>query len=329
MTYPTAITTFTNITDGVGYPKATDINPVYTDLAAVENMLGVNGGSWIGEGQMMNGKLSVTVSANDLIVALKTIAGTDPSATDPIYVRINGTVRKVTAALSVTLADGTNWFNSGGANLATQLVGYFAYVGYRTASTAVVLGFSPIPHAKLYSDFSATTTNAKYGAFSTAPASTDNVVNIGYFEATLSAGAGYTWTVPTFTTANLIQRPTFETNWLTSTTTYPAGFTATPPTWTITYKKVMDVCLMRQLIVSEGTSTATTFTFTVPVAPLEAKFNFAPVFVKDNGTQQTVMGHLESTAGSTTISAYKSWYQGVWTNANAKNLFFNQIDYRY
>ena len=274
-------------------------------------------------------KLSVTVSANDLIVALKHEDGNDPSADRPLYFKIGDSLRAVTGALSVTLADGTNWFNSGGANLATQLVGYFVYVGYRTASTAVVLGFSPIPHANLYSDFSATTTNAKYGAFSTAPAATDDVVNIGYFEATLSAGAGYTWTVPTFTTVNLINHSTFETNWLTSTTTFPAGFTATPPVWTITYKKVMDVCLMRQAITSEGTSTATTFTFTVPVAPLESKFNFAPVFVKDNGAQQTVMGHLEASAGSTTISAYKTWYQGAWTNANAKNLFFNQIDFRY
>jgi len=274
-------------------------------------------------------KLSVTVSANDLIVALKHEDGNDPSADRPLYFKIGDSLRAVTGALSVTLADGTNWFNSGGANLATQLVGYFAYVGYRTASTAVVLGFSPIPHAKLYSDFSATTTNAKYGAFSTAPAATDDVVNIGYFEATLSAGAGYTWTVPTFTTNNLINRPTYETNWLSSTTTFPAGFTATPPVWVITYKIIMDVVHLRQSITSEGTSTATTFTFTIPVAPLVANFNFSAVFVKDNGTQQTVLGHLESAAGSTTISAYKSWYQTAWTNTGAKNLFFNLITYRY
>jgi hypothetical protein len=48
----------------------------------------------------------------------------------------------------------------------------------------------------------------------TSSALTDVVENIGRFSATLSAGAGFTWTVPTFTASNLIQRPIFETRLL-------------------------------------------------------------------------------------------------------------------
>lgn len=238
MTYPTAITTFTNVTDGVDYPRATQWNPVYEDLAAVEKLLGVNGGSWIGEGQMLNGKISVTVSANDLIVALKTIAGTDPSTTDPVYVRINGTVRKCTAALSKTLADGTNWFNAGGAELATKEVDYFVYLIWNTtpATDIVDLGFSRKPYFNVYSEASGTSTNESYLAFANAstPTSTDDMVNIGRFAATLSAGAGYTWTVPTFTNANLVQRPMFETRWLSYQPAYSASGSMTFTTVTTT-----------------------------------------------------------------------------------------------
>ncbi len=173
------------------------------------------GGSSKIEGALINGKISVTVSANDLIVALKTWADADPSAGDPVKVYIAGNERTITSALSVTVADGANSFNAGSAELATKAIDYFVYLSWRAASSAVVIGFSRIPFARLYSDFSSTATNEKYGAFSTAPASTDDVVNIGRFEATLSAGAGYTWTVPTFTSANLKQSPTFESRWLT------------------------------------------------------------------------------------------------------------------
>jgi hypothetical protein len=43
MTYPAAVTTFTAVTDGVDYPQATQINPVYTDVTGIENVLGVGG----------------------------------------------------------------------------------------------------------------------------------------------------------------------------------------------------------------------------------------------------------------------------------------------
>jgi hypothetical protein len=46
---------------------------------------------------------------------------------------------------------------------------------------------------------------------------------IGRFAATLSAGAGYTWSVPTFTGANLIQHPIYQTRWLTHNPTFAAG----------------------------------------------------------------------------------------------------------
>lgn len=167
------------------------------------------------QGFLINGKISPTVSSNNLTLSVKTLAGTDPSATDPVYIRIGDTVREITSALSVTANAATNWFNSGSSELATKEIDYFVYLGYNSTD-GVVLGFSRIPGATKYGDFNATSTNEKYCRISTitTAASTDYYENVGRFAATLSAGAGYTWTVPTYTADNLIQRPIYESRWL-------------------------------------------------------------------------------------------------------------------
>lgn len=184
-------------------------------------------------GFLLNGKFEVT-DASGITVAIKTLAGTDPSSTNPVRIRIGDTVRSITSALSRVLADGTNWMNSGSAELATKEVDYFAYLVWDSNSSAVGLTFSRIPSANLISDFSATTTNEKYCAGQSDFTSTDEVEVIGRFAATLSAGAGYTWTVPTFTASNLIQRPIYETRWL-DWTPVIAVSGGTAPTYTTNY----------------------------------------------------------------------------------------------
>ena len=164
------------------------------------------------EGFLINGKIVPSVADNNLTVALKGLDGNDPSATNPIYIRIGDTVHSITSALSVTKNAGTNWFNAGSSELATKEIDYFVYLGYN-ATDGVVIGFSRIPYATEYSQFSTTSTDEKYCAISTITnaAAGDDYVVIGRFAATLSAGAGYTWSVPTFDSKNLIQRPIFET----------------------------------------------------------------------------------------------------------------------
>jgi hypothetical protein len=222
--FPNSVKTFTTKTDLITQVTSADVNDLQDEVAAIETLLGVNGLSWIGEGALMNGKIAVSVTSSNLTVAIKTLADANPSTTSPVYVRINGTVRKITAALSVTKNAGTNWCNAGSSELAAKEIDYFVYLGYN-ATDGVVVGFSRISYATLYSDFSTTTTNEKYAGISTITnaAAGDNYVNIGRFAATLSAGASYTWTVPTFTSANLIQRPINETRWLTWTPTITPG----------------------------------------------------------------------------------------------------------
>jgi len=186
------------------------------------------------QGHLINGKIAVTDAAG-ITVAIKTLAGNDPSETDPVFVRIGDTVHMLTAALSVSKADGTNWCNAGSAELATKEIDYFVYLGYN-ATDGVVIGFSRYPGANSYDDFSATSTNEKYCAISTITnaAATDYYEVIGRFAATLSAGAGYTWSVPTYTAKNLIQRPIYETRWLSWLPTYTGSASLTFGTVTTT-----------------------------------------------------------------------------------------------
>jgi len=212
------------------------------------------------EGYLINGKIVPSVTSDNLTVALKGLDGNDPSATNPIYVRIGDTVHSITSALSVTTNAGTNLFNAGSDELATKEIDYFTYLGYN-ATDGVVLGFSRIPYATDYSQFSATTTNEKYCAISTITnaASGDDYTVIGRFAATLSAGAGYTWSVPTFTSINLIQRPIFETRNLTWQPTYSAGgsMTYTSVTTGMTsYKIVGDNIFIRAMVTGTTGGTA-------------------------------------------------------------------------
>jgi hypothetical protein len=64
---------------------------------------------------LANGKLVTTVAANALTIAVKTVAGNDPSATDPVYVAFrnasvatgNYVIRTITAALSLVISSGS------------------------------------------------------------------------------------------------------------------------------------------------------------------------------------------------------------------------------
>lgn len=256
------------------------------------------------QGFLQNGKISVTDAAG-ITVAIKTLAGTDPSATDPVYVRIGDTVRTISAALSVAKADGTNWCNAGSAELATKEIDYFVYLGYN-ATDGVVIGFSRIPSANQYSDFSTTTTNEKYCAISTitTAASTDYYEVIGRFAATLSAGAGYTWSVPTYTAINLIQRPIYETRRLTWLPTY-TGFSSAP-TAIIPYKIRLNMLYV--IINSQGTSNSATFEFTLPfnvAVAITGTTQNQPIKVVNNSTHPTNAGLLGLTIGGSSNNVAK------------------------
>ena len=282
---------------------------------------GSSGGG--GEGILVNGKIVVTVTSNNITLALKTLAGTNPSSIDKVQIQINGVIREITSALSVTKNAATNWFNAGSAELATKEIDYFVYLGYN-ATDGVTLGFSRIPGANCYSDFSVTTTNEKYCAISTITnaASTDYYENVGRFAATLSAGAGYTWSVPTFTAINLIQRPIFETR-LSTYAPVTTGFSVAP-TLISRYKIVGSNMSIFITYSGTGTSNTTAFTLTTPFSLSFATSGEIIMTNRcfDNGSAlNTPMAVLNQ--GSNVITLYTTQQAGGWTASGGKTVELN------
>jgi hypothetical protein len=282
------------------------------------NILFSNGLDWISnslgapDSWMRNGKIVPSVASNNLTVALKNKAGNNPSATDPVTVTIGGVVRTITAALSVTKNAATNWFNAGSSELATKEIDYFVYLGYNT-SDGVVIGFSRIPYANIYSDFSATTTNEKYAGISTITNATagDNYVNIGRFAATLSAGGGYTWTVPTFTTVNLSQQPTYQSrtlSWLPTVSSSSGTYTSI--TTNCHYQFLYDSLFENAsvTVVDKGTASGAVF-MTVPFAIANQTLML--------GAESSAVGFLAYASHQSAISrigAVSTTANSLWTN---------------
>ena len=280
------------------------------------------------EGFLINGKIVPSVSSNNLTVAIKGMDGNDPSATNPVYARIGDAIRSITSALSVTANAGTNWFNAGSTELATKEIDYFVYLGYNTTD-GVVIGFARIPYATAYSQFSTTTTNERYCAISNIShaSSSDSYTVVGRFAATLSAGAGYTWGVPTFTSINLVQRPIYETRMLTSNANL-TGFSSIVNgglRYQIISNKLTFACSASGAFLG-GTSNGTGFGFTLPVAPSLAYFSLASVFVKDKGVNLSTLGHLRvPTDWSAAVTAHKGFFETSWTNSGEKGVYLPEI----
>jgi hypothetical protein len=274
-------------------------------------------------------KLSVTVSSNDLIVALKHPDDSDPSTDKPLYFLIGSTLRSVTAATSITLADATNWYNAGGAELATKEIDYFLYAVWDSNSSVVAIGPARIPYGRLVSDFNATSTNEKYLGNYANYTSTDEVTVIGRFAATLSAGAGYTWTVPTFTNINLIHGPVFETRRLDWTPTI-TGYSANPTT--TSYQYIIDGKLLHLFVRegADGTSNATSLSYTAPCSAATVTNGFWVGLGSgvDNGSPLTTTVRLSIGSAGTSIACLPNMsFSSTWTAANGKRVVGGNITF--
>ena len=286
--------------------------------AAVWLELGGGGDIVPSSGEMINGKLSVSLSTSDLVIAVKTLAGADPSASDPVYININGTVRSITSALSITIAAGTNWFNSGGSELATLLVPYFVYAIWDSNSSAVALTIGRKPYYRIVASGMSTTTSENhiygYSGFTDG----DDMVNIGYFEATLSGGAGYTWTVPTFTNDNLHSEPTYVTKFFAWSPVQNAF--STPPTVTARYRVIDHAIEYEYYTDTQGTSNGTAFTVTMPFLAAQDALILVSL-ARDNGTYTSAAyGYIA--AASSTATLYSTAAGTSWTGSGTKSAWF-------
>lgn len=171
-------------------------------------------------------KYSITTSESggNLTVALLNYAGATPSATAPVKIQIGGVIRTITSALSLTKVSWTSYLNLGSAELATKEVDLFVYLRWDTGANVVCLDVSRIPNATRTGDFTQNDTGEKWYFVSSFAwsAVTDVEVNIWRFAATLSGGAGYTWSIGT---SLILNQPTLQTRYL-DYTPAGAGYTA-------------------------------------------------------------------------------------------------------
>ena len=269
---------------------------------------------------LVNGKISVTVANNDLTVAILTADWSTPSATKPVYCKIGDAIRSITSALSVTKNDWTNWFNAWSAELATLEVDYFVYLGYN-ATDWVVIGFSRLPFWTQYSSFSTTNTSERYCAISTITnaASTDYYENIGRFAATLSAGAWYTWTVPTFTSINLIQRPIYNTRLLTYAPTI-VGYSAAPTATYYRYKVTWTWVFLKIREWTAWTSNNVSTTYTAPFTEPNLARWTTPTQLVDNNATPTTPWMAQLSTNTNVVTMYKDYNSGAWTNSGNKRI---------
>jgi hypothetical protein len=207
------------------------------------------------EGYMYNGKITSAVASNNLTVAIKTLAGNDASASDPIYVNIDGTIRTISAALSITLNAGTNWFNSSYHATSTFEHDYFVYLIWNTNTSAVSIGLARFGSDGLYSEFSSTSTNQLYMATTgSAPASTNVCRVVGRIQAVLGLTATFYWSISTTT---IIQHPIYNSTKMTGKVRIDSGFSSLSQD-TVYYSLVGRTCFVHQMA-CEGTSNSSAF----------------------------------------------------------------------
>jgi hypothetical protein len=293
---------------------------LYTlNSSGTETEVGAGGGLANAEGVLKNGKIVRTVATNDLTVAIKTLAGADPSAGDPVKVVLNGTEYSITSALSVTITDGTNTFNAGSAQHATQILYLPVHLILRAAGPTVNIGVSRV-FGRTYADFSATTTNDHYLAYSgSAPASTDVVVNIGYVSASLSAAAAHLWSIPAIDVAHSI--PVYDLPWM-DWSPGQLGFSVLPTVGVARYTIARGSCRHYLRDATAGTSNATTFTYELPITAKVVTNTLwsAMAGVVDNGASLAGAGRVVISTGGTQGTVQSTLTGLGWTAASGKRI---------
>lgn len=254
--------------------------------------------------------ISRTVSSWNITVALKNYAWNDPTTTAPVKIMIGGVLRTVTSAISFTNVAGFNWWNTGSTELATKEVDWFVYAIWRSGESLVKITASRFSYATVYWDFNSDALNEKWNLWNFgSPVSTDNVVLIGRFNATLSAWSWYTWSIPT--TSIIENKPVRETRmlqWWSQT-----GWTTNS---LLFYYKIVWDCLYFSFD-ANWTSNSTSSSITLPfTATAIMAHDFALWLTYDNWTEATTPWRAD--LYTTTINLYKNSAYWAWTSSGSK-----------
>lgn len=272
------------------------------------------------DGFTWNIKIVPSVASNNLTVAIKGKDGNDLSASNPGYVMIGGVWRSITGALTGTWNSGQNYLDLGSSRFAAIETDLFVHFVWWSGDSSIKMFVSRKPLINLLSEttYSSTVENGLLPTAGISSATTDVCVNIGRFAATLSAGAGYTWSVPTFTNINLIQKPIYESRWLTyaPTITWTGGVAPTTLTNSVyRYRVRMKECsVILGGIYSGNGTTITKVSATTPFEPAQADYVFA------SGTISNAFAPVATMIQFTTNEDY-----GMWCPSSTVNRYGIQI----
>lgn len=273
--------------------------------------------------------ISRTVDGSgNMTISLLNYLGAVPSASAPVKIQIGWVVRTITSACQATfLLAWTNWWNTWSTELANKEVDWFVYIlDYNNVWTSFNLWISRYP---LYQNLSEATwwyTSEKY-LMQSWNIWNETVTLIGRFNATLSAGAGYTWSIPA--TSVIINYPIYDTRWLEIAPTW-TGFSAIPTNVFSSYRLQWNNCFYRPHAQTNWTSNATTLTITAPFWASDLWFthwtwSFLAV---DSGSFQTNPWCLYFSTANTYIEVYKNWAFWAWTNTGWKRIADWMIIYK-
>lgn len=165
-----------------------------------------------------------------------------------------------------------------------------------------------------------TQTTAKYFVVVSSSFSTDTTVTVAVNTDYTIANAAITSPYYSYQLS-----PAGYPNWFTFSPTF-GGFSVNPSGGMgMKYRIEGNTCYFKMHYTSDGTSNATTFTITIPVAAAQALYVVGQGFAKDGGSNVTpTYGHLETTASSATVDVRKTLYQGSWTGSGAKNFWMGE-----
>jgi hypothetical protein len=251
-------------TDDAKFATAKALVDAGNVLAATVQTL-TNKSIYLPDGEGLNYLISPSIASSNLTVALKTFAGTDPSATDISIFSIGAAMLSVASALSVdvTAALGDIFAWDAGKIQANDAQ-LFVYLINNNGTPQI--GVSPCPtHLTV-------ATNYYSNGSQTGAAGHTNMVMSGTRNATNSCRVigrinvnqldNNNWQAPT--TTLVVNKAIDKTDWLTWTPTY-TGFSTPPTSFMTLYKLDRETVSLITREYPAGTSNSTSFTKTAPI----------------------------------------------------------------
>lgn len=275
---------------------------------------------------------ATVTNSNDAIK----VTGQDAAlgVSNPAYIALRSTVtagRKVllAATADVTIGlTGAHWGAGGKGDLSGAFLRVYAIndAGTLKFGVGLVGGRESILNTDSSATGASVTTPEMLLVNTTLSAGTWPCREIGYFYVNFDDTGGAAedlWAVQTGTSQLVVGRSP-DGIWQPYNGTFGGFDTGQPlPTWTTLmwtqFGKTIDVRGDRN---ANGTSNATTFTFTLPVTA-KAVFNGCQSRIQDNNAASLGDATCRTVAASTTLNLYKTNSLGAWTNVQGKSSSFN------